>query len=329
VVPRQRAERMALNACNMDDAAAVLVFDGMLCPNVHFGAAATAGSPSSHLAGLREVHRDAMRAITGGRARGFCAALLEEVTGMRSVEQVRRRKLAAYVGRTIALPDGHIAKEILRAAREGNAMSGPWRAAVEEACETAGTGRMWEAFATTGGRATMRAAVRVNLEAAERAERAGGIRAGAHLTFQRHVAKVVEAKGRRLAPEAQLDEAHSATGVTFLRQARADMLRTNRNMFAAGGGRVNDGRCAVQGCGGCEDVAHVVASCTGWGLPEARNRWATAVKRTDKQLTYEDAVRIVALDESMAPGVTAPVFRRETLRLCREIGLARFGGRLT
>ena len=175
----------------------------------------------------------------------------------------------------------------------------------------------------------MGAAVRVNLEAAERAERAGAIRAGAHLTFQRHVAKVVEAKGRRLAPEAQLDEAHSATGVTFLRQARADMLRTNRNMFAAGGGRVNDGRCAVQGCGGCEDVAHVVASCTGWGLPEARNRWATAVKRTDKQLTYEDAVRIVALDESMAPGVTAPVFRRETLRLCRDIGLARFGGRLT
>ena len=102
--------------------------------------------------------------------RGFCASLLEEVTGMRSVEQVRRRKLAAYVGRTIALPDGHIAKEILRAAREGKAMSGAWRAAVEEACEAAGAGSMWETFATTGGRARMRAAARVNLEAAERAE---------------------------------------------------------------------------------------------------------------------------------------------------------------
>jgi len=34
-------------------------------------------------------------------------------------------------------------------------------------------------------------------------------------------------------------------------------------------------------------------------------------------------------DDDMAPGVTAPVFRRETLRLCMEIGLARFGGWLT
>ena len=78
-------------------------------------------------------------------------------------------------------------------------------------------------------------AERVNLGAAERAERAGESRAGALLKFQRLVAKVVAAKGRRLAPEAQLDEAHSATGATFLRQARADLLRTNRNMFEVGG----------------------------------------------------------------------------------------------
>ena len=72
----------------------------------------------------------------------------------------------------------------------------------------------------------------------------------------------------------------------------------------------------------------MVATCRGWGLPEARKRWAKAVGRTDRLLTYNDAVRLVALDETMAPAVTAVTFRRETLRLMRDVAKARFGGRL-
>ena len=105
------------------------------------------------------------------------------------------------------------------------------------------------------------------------------------------------------------------------------MVRSNRNAFI-GNVRVNGGDCAEAGCGGREDVPHMVATCKGWGLPEARKRWATAVGRTDRPLTYNDAVRLVALDETMAPAVTAAIFRRETLRLMRDVAKARFGGRL-
>jgi len=36
----------------------------------------------------------------------------------------------------------------------------------------------------------------------------------------------------------------------------------------------------------------------------------------------------VAADETRAPAVTAVIFRRETLRLMRDVAKARFGGRL-
>ena len=325
IVPRQRAERMALNAGTADDAAAVLIFDGMLTPNVHYGAAATAGCPETHLAGLRGVHRDAMRARAGGRTAGYCEALLEAVTGRRSVADVRRRKLVSYVARGLALPDGHLAKEVLRAAREGTAMSDEWRGAVAEACRAAGTEGSWTTFAKPG--AAVRKAIRANLDQVEKANRRAAIRAGTGIQFQRHVAAVLERRGRPLALGDQITEAHSTTGIVFLRQARADMVRGNRNTFV-GNGRVNGGDCAVAGCGGREDAHHIVALCKGWGLPDARKRWATAVGRTDGPLTYNDAVRLVAMDETMAPAVTAETFRRETLRLMRDVAKARFKGRL-
>jgi hypothetical protein len=271
------------------------------------------------------VHREAMRARTGGRTAGYCEALLEAVTGMRSVADVRRRKLVSYVARGLGLPDGHLAKEVLRAASEGRAMSDEWRGEVMEACRAAGIERAWAAFSKPG--AAAKKAIRVSLDQAEKASRSAAITAGTGIEFQRHVTAVLRRSGRSLALGDQLTEAHSTTGIVFLRQARADMVRSNRNAFI-GNVRVNGGDCAEAGCGGREDVPHMVATCKGWGLPEARKQWATAVGRTDRPLTYNDAVRLVALDETMAPAVTAAIFRRETLRLMRDVAKARFGGRL-
>ena len=61
---------------------------------------------------------------------------------------------------------------------------------------------------------------------------------------------------------------------------------------------------------------------------EVRSKWAKAIGKTENKLTYNDAVRIVALDETMAPRVSPPDFRRATLEFMRDVALARFGGRL-
>ena len=67
---------------------------------------------------------------------------------------------------------------------------------------------------------------------------------------------------------------------------------------------------------------------------EVRSKWAKAIGKTEDKLTYKDAVciwstvRIVALDETMAPRVSPPDFRRATLEFMRDVALARFGGRL-
>jgi len=323
VVPMQRAQLLALNATTPTTRAPVMVWEAMAIPNVHLGAVPTAAASKEEMVPLRAAHRAAMHAITGGRTQATCAAACERTTGFRSAGRTRRRILALYILRVLELPEGHLARRILKAAREGWAMGTKWQQAAQEACEAAGMGENWAKFEPVRPKTKARESVRRHLDQVEEDEQEQEVRATSTMLFHRHVFRRVSHLQGQFAVSDGARGQFSTTAVVMLRQLRAGQARLRKYDYKDGQ-RVDDGKCEAQ-CGALEDEVHLLAYCKRQGLQEARAKWTKAVRRKGGRITPMDAVGIVALDRAVAPEVTQEKFERATMDFLHDVAKARFG----